>query len=53
MQVEAVVKMLEEQVSRIFKHANEKEKETKINLLCLEYWTRVHVHDGKMVFDLF
>ena len=45
--------MLEEEVSKIFKHANEQEKETMINLLGLKYWIGGHVHDGKMVFDLF
>ncbi len=48
-----MVETLEEQVSIIFKYANEIEKETMINLFGLEYWTRGHVHDGKMVFDLF
>ena len=45
--------MPNEQVSKIFKHANEQEQETMIDLLSLEYWTGGHVHDGKMVFDLF
>ena len=45
--------MPKEQVSRIFKHANKQEKETVIHLLGLEYWIGGHVHDGKMVFDLF
>ena len=53
MQVEALVEMSEEQVSKIFKHANEQEKETMINLLGLEYWIRGSIHDGKMAFDLF
>ena len=52
-QVETLVKTPEEQVSKIFKHANEQEKETMINLLGLEYWIGGHVHDRQMVFDLF
>ena len=45
--------MPKEQVSKIFKHANEQEKETMINLLGLEYWIGGHVHDGKMAFNHF
>ena len=44
-QVKALVEMPKEQVSKIFKHANEKEKETIINLLGFEYWIGGHVHD--------
>ena len=45
--------MPKEQVSKNFKDVNEQEKETMINLLGLEYWIGGHVHDGKMVFDIF
>lgn len=36
----------EEQVNRLFNKAEEKEKETVIQILGSKYWTGGHVHDG-------
>ncbi|GLJ54904.1 hypothetical protein SUGI_1178850 [Cryptomeria japonica] len=45
--------LLEEQVERLFKKANEQEKETVVDILGPDYWTGGHVHDSRLMEDLF
>ncbi|GLJ31904.1 hypothetical protein SUGI_0642160 [Cryptomeria japonica] len=44
---------LEEQVERLFKKANEQEKEIVVDILGPDYWFGGHVHDKRLVEDLF
>ena len=41
------------QIQCIFSQANDREKETILGLLGLDYWLGAHIHDGKIIHDLF
>ncbi|GLJ50047.1 hypothetical protein SUGI_1064460 [Cryptomeria japonica] len=43
----------EEQVERLFKKANEQEKDTIVKILGPNYWAGGHVHDDRLMEDLF
>lgn len=40
-------------MERHFKKANEQEKETVVDILGPDYWSGGHVHDGRLMEDLF
>lgn len=48
-----VEEVLEAQVAKIFKHANDQEKDTIIMMLGVDYWSNGHIHNDRVVFDLF
>ncbi|GLJ25577.1 hypothetical protein SUGI_0490040 [Cryptomeria japonica] len=52
-QVAFLEETLEEQVERLFKKENKREKETIVDILGPDYWYGGHVYDRKLMEDLF